>query len=162
MLRHQLADDQWECIDDLFPPAAKTGRPRRDPRQVMNAILWVLRTGAPWRDLPSEYGPWQSIWHLFNQWNANGLLDRILQRLRAAHVDVGAIDEELWCVDGTVVRAHRCAAGGGKKKTRTSRKTTPWAARGAVFPPKSTCSATATATRSTSSSRRAKRTSRKP
>jgi transposase len=86
---------------------------------VMDAILWILRAGSPWRDLPEEeFGPWETVYGLFNSWNADGTLDEMLHRLQAAHVDVGAIDEELWCVDGTIVRAHRCAAGGGKKGIR--------------------------------------------
>lgn len=122
MARHGLTDGQWEVIADIFPAPAKTGRPPTDRRKVVNGILWILRTGSPWRDLPeSEFGPWETIYGLFGTWNADGLLDEILKRLQAAHVDVGMIDEQLWCVDGTIVRAHRCAAGGGKKKIRRSR-----------------------------------------
>ena len=121
MARHALTDDQWELIADVFPPAAETGRPPTDRRKVVNAILWILRAGSRWRDLPKEdFGPWETIYGLFNTWNADGTLDKILKRLQAAHIDVGMIDEELWCIDGTIVRAHRCAAGGGKKATRRS------------------------------------------
>jgi transposase len=115
MTRDRLTDEQWECICDLLPPRAKTGRPPTDRRLIVNAILWILRTGAAWRDLPEEFGPWETVYGCFDRWNADGTLDRIVQRLRSAHLDVGAIDNELWCLDGTVVRAHRCAAGGGKK-----------------------------------------------
>ena len=115
MPRHQLTDDEWELIKGLFPAPAKMGRPQRCRRQIVDAILWILRTGAPWRDLPEEYGPWGTVWDLFDKWNGDGTLDQILSLLRSAHVDAGAIDEELWCIDGTVVRAARCAAGGGKK-----------------------------------------------
>ena len=121
MSRHQLTDGQWELIADIFPPPANTGRPQRDRRTIVNAILWILRAGAPWRDLPEEFGPWETVYGCFDRWNADGTLDTILQRLRAAQVDIGAIDEELWCVDGTIVRAHRCAAGGGKKRIRRNR-----------------------------------------
>lgn len=124
MVRHRLTDDEWECIKDVFPPAAKTGRPPRDRREMVDAMLWMLRSGAAWRDLPSEFGPWQSVWHLYNAWNKNGTLDEILQRLRAAHIDAGDIDEELWCIDGTSIRAARCAAGGGKKGMRKNLTTT--------------------------------------
>lgn len=115
MARHRLSDDQWECIADVFPPPATTGRKPRDRRTIVDGILWILRTGAPWRDLPEEFGPWATVWDLFNKWNHDGTLDEILHRLRAAHLEVGQIDQELWCIDGTVVRAARCAAGGGKK-----------------------------------------------
>lgn len=124
MPRHALTDEQWELIADLFPPRKATGRKPRDPREIMDAILWVLRTGAPWRDLPERFGPWQTAWDLFNKWNRDGLLAAILQRLQAD----AEIDHELWCIDGTVVRAHKCAAGGGKKGIKTSRRTTPLAA----------------------------------
>lgn len=162
MLRHRLTDDHWEAIEDLFPKRAATGRPPRNSREMLDAILWILHTGSPWRDLPEEFGPWQTVWDHFDKWNASGLLDSILNRLRAAHVDVGAIDDELWCVDGTVVRAARCAAGGGKKGIPMSRKTMRWAAREAVFRQRSISSATGTVTRFTSISRPGKRTSRKP
>lgn len=119
MIRHRLKDEQWNLIKDLFGPSATTGRPPRDRREVMNGILWVLNTGVPWRDLPREFGPWQTIWHRYNQWNADGTLDAILGALRGGV----KIDGALWCVDGTVVRAHKCAAGGGKKGMTTSRRT---------------------------------------
>jgi transposase len=118
MARRLLTDREWNCIGDLFPKAARTGRPRRDRRQVLDAILWILRSGAPWRDLPEEFGPWETAYRLFDQWNADGTLDAMLGRLRATQVDLGAVDEELWCIDGTIVRAHRCAGGGGKKGMR--------------------------------------------
>ena len=114
MARHGLTDPQWELIQDLFPPPARTGRPRRDRREILDGILWILRTGAPWRDLPAELGPWATVWDLFDAWNHDGTLDAILSRLRSAGIDAGLVDHELWCVDGTVVRAARCAGGGGK------------------------------------------------
>lgn len=118
MLRHQLTDEEWELIQDVFPTPAATGRPPRDRRQVVNGILWILRTGAPWRDLPEEFGPWATVWDLFDRWNADGTLDQILGRLRRARIAAGEVDAELWCIDGTIVRAARCAAGGGKKGIR--------------------------------------------
>ena len=122
MTRHRLTDNQWKRIADLFPPPARTGRPPADRRMVVDGILWIQRTGAPWRDLPEdEYGPWETIYGIFNAWNADGTLDAILHRLQAEVIDAGAIDNQLWCVDGTMVRAHRCAAGGGKKGIPRSR-----------------------------------------
>lgn len=116
MSRHRLTDEQWELIADLFPAPAKTGRPPTDRRQAVDGILWILRTGAPWRDLPEDdFGPWETIYGLFNGWNANGTLDQVLRRLQASAIDAGQIDNQLWCIDGTIVRAHRCAGGGGKK-----------------------------------------------
>jgi transposase len=85
----------------------------------MDGILWILRTGSPWRDLPSAFGPWKTVWRLFDQWNHDGTLDAILRELQG-EVE---INEELWCIDGSIVRAARCAAGGGKKTTQRSRRT---------------------------------------
>ena len=144
MPRHRLTDEQWELISDLFPAPKRTGRPPRDARVVLDAIFWVLRTGAPWRDVPEEYGSWSTAWDLFDKWNSDGTLDAIVNRLRAAEIDLGNLDMDLWCIDGTVVRAARCAGGGGKKVTLPSRKTMPWAAREAVSRRKSTSSVTAT------------------
>lgn len=116
MARHGLTDEQWAKIQHAFPPRARVGRPPRDRRQILDGILWILRTGAPWRDLPKEFGPWATVWDLFNKWTDDGTMDRILSMLRAERIDSGSLDQDLWCVDGTVARAARCAAGGGKKK----------------------------------------------
>ena len=118
MARLLLTDDEWELIEDFFPKPADTGRPPTNRRMVVNGIFWILRTGAPWRDLPEEFGSWQTAWRLFDQWNGDGTLDNILRCLRASCIGSGAIDDKLWCIDGSIVRAARCAAGGGKKKIR--------------------------------------------
>lgn len=118
MARLLLRDEQWKAIKGVFPAEAATGRPRRDRRVIVDAIFWVLRTGAPWRDLPEEFGPWQTVWRLFDRWNSDGTLDKILRRLRNSFAKSGDFDGQLWCVDGTIIRAARCAAGGGKKGIR--------------------------------------------
>ena len=125
MMRHGITDEQWDLIADLFPPPAQTGRPPTDRRLVVEAILWILNTGSPWRDLPEgEFAPWETIYGLYNEWTSNGLWDRILHRLQAAAIADGKIDGQLWCVDGTVIRAHRCAAGGGKRGIRRNQPIT--------------------------------------
>jgi len=122
MKRHRLTDEQWDLIADLFPPPADTGRPPKDRRMVVDAILWIMRSGAAWRDLPeNEFCPWETVYGLFNAWNADGTLDEILSRLQTSFIDAGQIDSKLWCIDGTSVRAHRCAAGGGKKTIQRNR-----------------------------------------
>lgn len=123
MTRHTVNEDEWDCIKDLFPERKSTGRPPTDSRTAFNAILWILRTGSPWRDLPCEFGNWRTIYGLYDKWNGDGTLDSILTRLRSAHVDGELIDNDLWCVDGSVVRAHRCAGGGGKKGLQTNQLT---------------------------------------
>ena len=128
MLRHRLTDEQWTLIADLFPTRKAMGRPPSNPRTVIDGILWILNTGAQWRDLPSEFGPKSTVWGHFDKWNDDGTLVAVLERLRGQVT----LDEELWCVDGTIIRAHRCAAGGGKKGIRRSHKTTPWAAAAAA------------------------------
>ena len=129
MRRHELTDKQWEAIRPVMPKPARTGRPRRDDRQMLNGILWILRTGAPWRDLPERFGPWQTVYDHFCRWRRQGLFDRILQTLQIKLDANGRIDWDLWCVDGTTVRATRAAAGGGKKGAPENPKTTLWAAR---------------------------------
>lgn len=124
MARHRLVDQEWDLVADLFPAPARTGRPPKNPREMLDGILWILRTGAPWRDLPKEFGPWSTVWEWFDRWNADGTLDKVLHRLRAARIDGGDTDGELWCIDGTSVRAARCATGGGKKGIPKNRKTT--------------------------------------
>ncbi len=117
MPRDLLTDTQWELVKDVFPPSAATGRPPVCRRTVLNGILWINRTGSPWRDLPEEVGKWATVWDLFNRWTSDGTLDEILVRLRG----MVELDGELWCIDGTIVRAARCASGGGKKVTRKNR-----------------------------------------
>ena len=80
--RYELHEWQWQLIRDLFPPPKATGRKRRDPRQMLNAIFWILCSGASWRDLPERYGPWQSAYHWYRIWTNDGTFDRILERLQ--------------------------------------------------------------------------------
>jgi len=151
MKRHEVTDDQWELIHPILPQrTARTGRPPSDPRVMLNGILWVLRTGAPWRDLPERFGPWQTVYDHFARWRGDGVYDRVLQALHIRLDAEGKIDWDLWCIDGSSVRATRAAAGACKKAaaaTRTSRKTTRWAAREADSAASSTWSLTATACR---------------
>jgi len=132
MKRHELTDQEWAAVEPLIPQRrAKTGRKRRPAREMLNGIFWILRTGAPWRDLPERFGPWQTVYDYFARWRREGVFDRILAKLQIRLDAKGYIDWDLWCVDGSNVRAARAAAGAGKKVspgTRRSRKTTHWAA----------------------------------
>lgn len=136
--RHELTDEQWERIVPHIPgPRPGRGRPRRDPREMLDAMLWLLRTGAPWRDLPDFYGPWETVYSRFRIWREDGVFDRIVERLQVELDDAGKIDWELWCIDGSNIRAARCAAGGGKKGEPKSPRTTRWAVPAAVSAPRS-------------------------
>jgi transposase len=71
----------------LLPPLRpRTGRPARDHRTILDAILWVLRTGAPWRDLPERYGPWSTAWNRFRRWTAAGVWPRVLEALQRRRI----------------------------------------------------------------------------
>ena len=153
MRRHELSDAQWALIADLMPQAGcREGGRWRDHRQVVNGLIWKLGTGAPWRDLPERYGPWQTTYERFSRWRREGLFDTILDRLRLKLRAEGAIDLDLWCIDSTSVRASRSAAGGRKKGTHMSPSTTRSASRAAGSAPRSTWSPMAPACRSRSGS----------
>ncbi len=85
MSRHQLSDETWERIQPLLPPerSGKRGRPAKDNRLVVNAILWILITGARWRDLPEEYGSWNSIYSRFRRWMSRGIWQAVFAALSA-------------------------------------------------------------------------------
>ena len=152
--RHELLEEQWQLVDPLIPAStAKTGRPPKDRRLMLNGIFWILSTGAAWRDLPERFGPWQTVYDHFAKWRRDGVFARIIEKLQVKLDDQGLIDWDLWCVDGAVVRAARAAAGAYKKvppATRTSRKTTHWAAAAAGLDRSSMWLLTARALRSRS------------
>ncbi len=133
--RYELTEEQWQAVEPLLPKrAAKTGRKPKDPRQMLNGIVWVLRSGAPWRDVPERYGRCKTVYDYYRTWRNNGTFDRILSALQIRLDREGRIDWDLWCIDGSSVRAARAAAGAAKKaspSTRKSPKTMLWAARAA-------------------------------
>jgi transposase len=146
MKRHELMDEQWALIEPFVPPnAARTGRPPRDRRTLLNGIFWILHTGAPWRDLPERFGPWQTVYHHFAKWRREGIFAEIVDALQIRLDDRGLIDWDLWCIDGANVRAARAAAGADKKvssRTPTNQPTTLWAAAEAGLDRSSTWSLT--------------------
>jgi transposase len=147
MRRDELSQEQWDRLQDLLPKNGTRGGQWKEHRPILNGIFWVLRTGAPWRDLPERYGPWQTAYDRFQRWQAEGLFDRILERLQVQLDQEGKIDWDLWCVDGSSIRASRAAAGAGKKGDPRSPKTTLWAARAADSAAKCTWLLTAEACR---------------
>jgi len=131
----ELTDTQWAALEPHFPPQrAATGRPAKDHRLIVEAILWRLRTGAPWRDLPERSGPWQSVYTRFRRWQQAGVWARVLTALQAEADERGELDWTLHFLDGTVIRAHPHAA--GAKKGAVTR---PLAAARAGSAPNSTC-----------------------
>lgn len=113
MERHDLTDEQWSAIRVYLPRerTGKRGRPWLPHRTVINGICWILAAGAPWRDLPERYGRWKSVYNRFYRWRKEGLWDRIFEGILKRMDRCEKIDRSLWCIDGSVVRAHRCAAG---------------------------------------------------
>jgi transposase len=114
MRRYEITDDQYALVADLMPVAGRRGGQWNDHRTTLNGILWVLHTGAQWRELPDRYGNWKSVHDRLTRWRTDGTLDRILGRLQVRLNERGLIDEDLWCVDATSIRASRSAAGGKK------------------------------------------------
>ena len=162
MRRYELTDRQWELIGGLLPVNKKErGCPWKDHRVILNDIFWVLRSGVPWRDLPERYGPWQTVYDRFRRWQREGLFDRILEHLQVRLAADGRIDWDLWCVDGSSIRASKAAAGGGKKGATENPPTTLWAAREADSGAKCTWLLTAEACPLPRTSRRASGTSRR-
>ena len=147
MRRVELTDKQWERLKPLLPPQKPTtGRPSRDHRTIVDGIIWVLRTGAPWRDLPERYGPWQTVASRFYRWRKAGVWQRILEALQQQADAEGQLDWRVHYVDSTVIRAHQHAAG-AKRGIKERRR---WVVVRADSAPRSTCGQTVTASRSPS------------
>jgi transposase len=109
MRRHEISDEQWDKVKDLLPgKPGDPGRMAEDNRNFLNAVLWIAKTGAPWRDLPERFGPWNSVFQRFNRWAKRGVWARLLEAWK---------DPDLECLmlDSTVIRAHQHAAGALKK-----------------------------------------------
>lgn len=120
MGRHDLTDRQWAILQPFLPPQKpRTGRPNHDHRRILNGILWIHRTGAPWRDLPEErYGPVGTVSSRFYRWRQAGVWDRILAALQTRAQSRGGIGWDLHFVDATIVRAHQHAAGARRSHDR--------------------------------------------
>lgn len=113
--RGEPTDAAWARIAPLLPGVDGRGRPWRDHRQVVNGVLWRLRTGAPWRDLPERFGSWQTVYERFARWEADGTWGRLLEEVPVRDDSVGAVEWTV-SVDSTINRAHRHAAGPGKER----------------------------------------------
>lgn len=105
--RYEITDEEWVQLKQYFPgrQAGERGRPRKDSRQMLNGIVWIARSGAAWRDLPERYGPWQTVYKRFVQWQTSGLLEKIFHDL-ASDADLQDIS-----IDSTSIKAHKASAG---------------------------------------------------
>ena len=132
MNRGDLTNEQWARLAPLLPPEKPhTGRPNLDHRRIVNGILWILRTGAPWEDLPARYGTRGTVSSRFYRWRKAGIWDRIFAELQAQADADGTLDWTLHFVDSTIVRAHQHAAGAKGGTQRPKR----WAAAKVASPP---------------------------
>ena len=109
--RYELTDEEWNQIVSLLPPenSGKQGRPSKCNRTILNGIVWIARSGVPWRDLPERYGPWQTVYSCFRKWIEDGILDNIFHVL--------SLDAELseLSIDASIVQTHQHSAGAKKR-----------------------------------------------
>lgn len=115
MARGDLTDREWAILEPMLPaPGQGRGGRWGDRRRVINGILWRMRTGAPWRDLPERYGPWKTCYERYRRWAVDGTWARVKQQVIARAEASGDVDWDAQ-VDSTVVRAHQHAAGARKR-----------------------------------------------
>jgi transposase len=118
--RYELTEEEWELLCPLIPPGksgpGKRGRPRADDRQMLNGMIWILRSGAPWRDLPERYGSYGTVYTRFREWLELGVFEKMVKQL---HLDLELaelLEDEEWNQDSTIVRAQWSASGAPQKK----------------------------------------------
>ena len=108
--KFEYEDEEWNQIVSLLPPenSGKQGRPSKCNRTILNGIVWIARSGAPWRDLPERYGAWQTVYSRFRKWIEDGILDNIFRVL--------SLEAELTelSIDASIVQAHQHSAGAKK------------------------------------------------
>ena len=105
MRRYEISDENWERIAPLLPgKKSDPGRTAEDNRRFINAVLWIARSGAAWRDLPERFGPWGTVYQRFNRWSQKGVWQKVFEAMQDP-------DLEWLMVDSTSVRAHQQAAG---------------------------------------------------
>jgi len=115
--RHEISDHDWERIKDLLPSEnSGEGRPSKSNRLMLNAMLWKVKTGAPWRDLPERFGSWKTVYSRFSLWSKNGAFQAVFEQL------VGDADMQDIAIDSTSCKAHQHAAG-AKKGLKTQEPT---------------------------------------
>ena len=130
-MRYDLTDFEWSVIEPLLPTDRRGPKPQNN-RRVLNGIFWVLRAGAPWRDLPERYGPYTTAYNRFNRWRKAGIWDRLMDAVVKAH------DGKVQMIDSSIVRVHQHASGVKKRVEIVA-----WAAVAAGSRPKFTPASTA-------------------
>ncbi len=106
MVRVQLSERQWSRVEGFLRSERRAGRPGYDDRRFVEAVLWWRRTGVPWRDLPSDFGPWKTVFNRFDRWAKSGKWQRLFVALQTDR------DDEWHSLDSTINRAHQHASGG--------------------------------------------------
>jgi putative transposase len=114
-----ISDELWAVIEPVLPPngGGRRGRPWADHRRVLEGIIWRYRVGAPWRDLPGQFGPFQTVWKRHRRWSLDGTYAAIFRAVQQVHGPssaLAAVVEQIVSVDSTSVRAHQHAAGAPK------------------------------------------------
>ena len=113
MVRRWLRNDQWHRLESMLPGKTDDpGHSGEDNRQFIEAVLWIARTGSPWRDLPAEFGRWNSVYKRFGRWSNNGVWQRAFAELAKD------ADFEQVFLGSTIVRAHQYSSGAAQKKAR--------------------------------------------
>ena len=108
--RYELTEEQWDKIKQYFEAPKKNGRPYKNVRNTVNGSVWILKSGAAWRDLPARYGDWNAVYKCFSKWQETGLFEKIFEEL-ALDCDLQDVS-----VDSTIVKIHKDA--GSKKKNQ--------------------------------------------
>ena len=139
MRRHALTDEQWERLEAVLPKQQFGPRSKIGDRQFIDAVLFRVKTGIQWRDLPERFGPWKSVYNRFNNWARRGIWKHIYKALQIR------VDKRGSIADGSSIRAHQDAAGGKGGSTSTA-----WVVVEVDSRRNSTSSATSKAARSTS------------
>ena len=115
--RHGLTNKQWRKVAHFFTRKETRGaKPRIQRRFLVHAIFWILRTGAPWRDLHPHFPNWKTVYHYFREWTTKGLLSRIYAQLLLERHNAGTLDHSQWNVDSTINRVHKAACGARKQE----------------------------------------------
>ncbi|WP_331741065.1 MULTISPECIES: IS5 family transposase [unclassified Streptomyces] len=125
MGRGDLTNAEWDRLESFLPPGGARGGRWSDHRRVINGVLYRVRTGVQWRDLPERFGPWETVYKRHRRWSADGTWAMLLSRIQSAEDAVGGIDWDV-SVDSTVVRAHQHAAGARKAPARGPSKGDRW------------------------------------